>query len=335
MPRSTSRSGWTTSTAEQLDRDEGGGGIHPAIAHALCAFPAVLARRAAGPIQLILGRRLAGEAPNAWRSSCLTGDGFPFELAFCTGDDRLRFTIEPGYEDLDPHTRLDLAGELIRTLGEEQLPLEVLEDFRAIQAGAPLEYGAWIGCRVGSDRMGVKLYVEIPDGWTGTSLRHAAPVLPDRVVVPRMTAYTPSTGAFEVYFRVPSLEPRHLPAVLAPAGMEVHAPWLVGLIEEAYGHVVRGRLPGPSVGVSYVAEPGRSRVTLHFYARALWGSDARIRRGWPRLATALGWDDQAYLQVTRPLAERESWRTFHGLVGISLDAPPRITVSIGVRPVMP
>jgi hypothetical protein len=117
--------------------------------------------------------------------------------------------------------------------------------------------------------------------------------------------------------------------------MEAHASWLVEFVEEAYGHTVRGRLPGPSVGVSYVAGAESSLATLHFYARALWGSDARIRQGWSRLASRSGWDPETYLRATWPLAGRESWRTFHGLVGITLEAPPRVAVSIGVRPLTP
>jgi hypothetical protein len=332
--RPTWRSGSTSSAAEQR-LDLAGAGVADAIGHALAAFPPGLARRAAGLIRLVLGGRLASDRADAWRACRLTGDGFPFELAFCTGDDRLRFTVEPDDGGLDPRTRLDVAGELARVLDQEPLPPEVLDEFRAMQAGASLAWGTWIGCRVGAEHTAVKLYAEVPPGAKNASPRARRPALTDRIVVPRMLAYTPSTRAFEAYFRVPSLEPRHLPAVLAPAGMEAHASWLADFVQDTYGHAIRGRLPGPSVGVSYVVGPARGRVTLHFYARALWGSDARIRRGWSRLAAGLGWDDQAYLRVTRPLAARESWRTFHGMVGITLDEPPRIAVSIGVRPVVP
>jgi hypothetical protein len=331
--RPTWRSGSTTSAAEQLDLGETG--VPRAIGQALAAFPAGLARRAAGSIRMVLGGRLASGRAGAWRASRLTGDGFPFELGFCTGDDRLRFTVEPDDGGLDPRTRLDVAAELAEAVDQAPVPPRVLDDFRAIQAGASLAYGAWIGCRVGAERTAVKLYAEVPPGGKHASLGALGPALTDRIVVPRMLAYSPATLAFEAYFRVSSLEPRHLPAVLAPAGMEAHASWLADLVQDTYGHAVRGRLPGPSVGVSYIAGPARARCTLHFYARALWGSDARIRRGWSRLARGLGWDDQAYLRVTRPLAARESWRTFHGLVGISLEEPPRIAVSIGVRPVVP
>jgi hypothetical protein len=307
--------------------------IHPAIDYALSAFPPRIARQAEGPIRLMLGDGLTSETSDARGSSRLTGDRFPFEIAFCTADDRLRFTIEPGASDLDPRHRLEVASELMREMSES-VPPDVLDDLCAMQSDRPLTYGAWIGCRVDGEGMALKLYAEVPPGGQTAGL-YPAPRLSDRTVVPQILAYTPATQEFESYFRVASLEPRHLPAVLAPAGIETQSQWLVGFVEEAYGYVVRGRLPGPSVGISYAAGPTRRRVTLHFYARAIWGSDARIRRGFSRVASACAWDERAYLHVTAPIAARESWKTFHGLFGITLEQSQPISLSIGVRPVKP
>jgi hypothetical protein len=280
----------------------------------------------------MLGERFARGCSDAWRSSRLTGDGFPFEIAFSTADDRLRFTLEPGGHDLDPHQRLDRASELMNLLSDDPVPPNVLQQSRAMQLAAPLKFGAWVGCRISEEGAAFKLYAEVPPGRL-SSLNDLPLTLSDRTIIPRMFAYSPATGVFESYVRVPSLEPHHLPAVLAPAGLEAQAPWFINFIEEAYSHVVRGRLPGPSVGVSYVTERGSTRITLHFYARALWGSDARIRRGFSRVARAFDWDTERYLEMTAPMATRESWRCYHGIFGITLSRFLPTSLTIGLRPI--
>ena len=322
------------SVADIVTDDATGVSIQPAIDHALSTCGLPIARRAEDTMRVLLAERLASSEPGAWRSSRLTGDGFPFEIAFCTTDDRLRFIVEPGSHDLEPHQRLDVASELISLLSDDQIPADVLNELRAMQSEAPLQYGAWIGCRVSEERTAFKLYAEVPPGRT-LPIDCAPLELSDRRIVPRMLAYSPAKGEFESYVRVPSLEPCHLPAVLALAGMEAKTAWLIEFLEDAYGYAMRGRLPGPSVGVSYVRKPEPDAITLHFYARALWGSDARIRRNFARLAQNLGWDASAYLELTEPIATGESWQTFHGLVGITLSQSVEMSLTIGLRPVGP
>jgi hypothetical protein len=323
-----------SSVAETLDCDSALGSIDPAIHYALSAFPAAVVDEVTGPIRLMLGQPAARGTAQAVRPSPLTGDGFPVEFAFCTADARLRLTLEPGCAD--SRCRLDAASDLIRRMSTDAIPSEVLDALRAMQSPGQLAYGAWIGCRVGRDGMAFKLYAEVPPGGRMASISPAIPTLADSIaVVPRMLAYTPATQAFEAYFRAPSLEPRYLPAVLAPAGIEGQTQPLINFLEDAYGYCIRDRLPGPSVGISYVTDPERSRITLHFYARAIWGSDARIREGFTRVARAFAWNERPYLHVTRPIAARESWQTFHGLLSVTLDESQQVSLSIGVRPVLP
>jgi len=308
--------------------------IQPEIDYALSASGLRTARRAEDTIRVLLAERLASSEPGAWRSSRLTGDGFPFEIAFCTADDRLRFIVEPGRHDLDPHQRLNVASDLIGLLIDDQIPADVLNELRVLQFDAPLRYGAWIGCRISEERTAFKVYAEVPPE-RSLPFDYAPLELSDRRIVPRMLAYSPAKREFESYVRVPSLEPCHLPAILAPVGLEAKAAWLIEFLEDAYGYAIRGRLPGPSVGVSYVREPGLGAITLHFYARALWGFDARIRRNFARLAQSFDWDPSAYLELTEPIATRESWQTFHGIVGITLSQSGETSLTIGLRPVGP
>jgi hypothetical protein len=317
------------------------GAIDPAIDHALSAYPSALARRAVAPIRFSLGGSLGCRRSARCRSR-LTGDGYPFELSFSGADqERLRFTAEPidvGGSDgasVAPSSRLSRARALLDAIGEDPGENDVWEALAETQAGLACAFGAWIGGRVERDATTFKVYVEIPAGACMPQICPAGPALSDRSVVPRMAGYTPSTGALESYFRIASLEPEHLVGVLDAAGMGARAGALVAFIEHAYGYRLRGRLPGPSVGVSYVSGPS-PRVTLHLYARSIWGSDARIRQGFARLFAEYGRDAETYLKVTQPIQARESWHTFHGLLGFTLDpALAQITPSIGLRPVAP
>jgi hypothetical protein len=307
--------------------------MHPAIAQALSAVPAELAGRAEGVIAALLGERRADPSPDAWRGSRLTGDGFPFEFGFSTADARLRFTLEPGRAATGADTRLDLAVHEIDRLSGEQVPDGVVRSLAAMQAERSLRFGAWIGCRVGERDTTYKLYAEVPPDPPSSRLFDRPVALLDRAVTPRMVSYTPATLTSEWYVRVESMEPRHLAAVLAPARQEAESSRLIDILEDAYGHRIRGRLPGPSVGVSYLTRGGPPIVTLHFYARAIWGSDARIRAGFVRIARVQGWDPGTYLDVTAPMANREDWRTYHGILSVTLSPRAEPSFAIGVRPI--
>lgn len=308
------------------------GPIHPAIDHALAAFPAAEARQAAAAIRHACGIRIASPEADAWKGSRLTGDGFPLELAFCTADARLRFTVEPGGRATALTSRLDAAATVAAMVGGAVMPPHVLAGLRAIQEDAALLYGAWLGCRIGPRGTDCKVYSEVPHG---APLHLESLVLAGREATPRIVGCDLASGALEAYCRVRSLEPRHLPAVLDLAGAGSRAAWLLEFLEDAHGYRIAGRLPGPSVGVSFVRHAEHPRVTLHFYARSFWGSDGGIRRGFARVAQATGWDGSTYLRVTEPIAQRDEWRTHHGLFGVTLDAAQRLSLSIGVRPIAP
>jgi hypothetical protein len=316
--------------------------IDPAIDNALTAYPRDVADSARPLIASLLEG--AFEVDGHRFHSRLTGDGFPLELAFSTADqDRLRFTVETAPTEnraavsceSAARRRLSKSREWLDALGEPGSP-DVWNALAELQRGGSLTYGAWVGARVDRSRTAGKVYVEVPEGARLPAVAPAGSRLPDRVVVPRMLGYSPSAGVVESYFRIASLEAEHLVGLFAPANLAPLVGSLLDLVEQAYGYRLRGRLPGPSVGVSYATYPRGQRVTLYFYARSLWGSDRRIRTAFARLAGERDWNADLYLAVTEPMASRESWKTFHGLVGLTLDASSdRIELSIGVRPVVP
>jgi hypothetical protein len=313
-----------------------------ALQRALDVYPAGLADRADSALRSCLRERLASDERRAWTSSSLTGSGFPVELTFTTGDDRLRYTVEPGFPDQAPRDRFETALRLVEQLSGAVVPDDWCGAWREAQRHQALRFGAWIGGRHGGGD-GIqplddayKLYVELPGDVTPGPERFTFPIphLPDRVPSPRMVAFIPGSAQIEAYYRISSLAPYHLPRVLAPCGLETRAGEMLDVLTEAYGHALRERLPGGSVGVSYAmtgsAEP-RS-VTLFFFGRVFWGGDARIRERFGALSRAMGWDDERYQRITEPIGSRRTCATQHGIFGVTLTRDGQCHLSIGVRP---
>lgn len=304
--------------------------LHPAIEFALDAYDAGTAAAARAVIRALLSERLARDGMGAWDGSRLTGDGFPFELAVDTQDERLRFTVEPGAAALDPRRRLALA--IARTSEAGAIPPAMAEALASLQIAGPLAYGAWIGARVGEHGVAYKIYAEAPPhACAGAPLAMEAP--PSAIL--RVLAYAPGSGEAEHYFRVATPDSEGLCALLRIASLEHCAPWLWEFVESAAGRSFAARLPGTSVGISYAGPPARRKATLFLYAGALWGADADIRIGFARVADALGWDAARYLRITAPLCANLSWRTRHGMLGVRFDAAMQPSLSLGVRVVAP
>lgn len=324
------KSVWVTNTLDGVDT------LHPALEQALAVFPDGVARRAAAALRMMLHERMATGDARAWSSSKLTGDGFPVEFAFTTADDRLRYTVEPASWQDSPQRRLDMAIDLLSALASSTIDEEMISRWRRAQSQGRLHYGAWLAGRHGPVDGEYKIYVEAPDTDAGDSLPgvYPRPRLPDRAPKMRMVAYSPDAKQHEVYYRIQSLAPYHMPRVLAPCGLEARSQELLSYLTEAYGHALGERLPGASVGVSYAlcsqAEP--HSVTLFFFARVFWGADARIRQMFGRCSRAMNWDDSRYQQITAELVSHHTWMTQHGILGVTLARDGRLYLSIGVRP---
>jgi hypothetical protein len=306
---------------------------HPAIARALRAYPDGVRGTAEASLGAVLRERVAADGARAWSGSRLTGDGFPLEVNFATTDQRLRCTVEPASVDCPPRERFQAALRTLASLAGQPVPEDVADTLRRTQLGDGLRFGAWLGCRYGPGAAEYKLYAEAAPDATAPPELAVSPRLPDRAVRLRMLAYTPGSARFEPYFRVPSLEPHHLPRLLAPAGLEGRTGELLAFVAEAYGFPLSGRLPGDSVGLSYaMASTGDiGAVTLFFFARVFWGSDARIRERFGAVAGGLGWDTRPYRAVTVGATGRGR-NTCHGILGITLCRDGGLALSIGVRP---
>jgi hypothetical protein len=309
-----------------------------AIQRALAAFPEDVAARAATTLRVILHERLIASDPHSWTTSTLTGDGFPVELTFTTADDRLRYTVEPLSWQDTPQRRLEVAILLVNWLAASTVPDEIANSWRRAQQRGSLRYGAWLGGRHGFTEQDdeFKLYVERPDDGevqTG-SVQIPRPRLSDRAVTLRMVAFSPVSERHEAYYRIPSLAPHHLPRVLEPCGLESRSRDLLDFLTDAYGHSIRERIPGASVGVSYTTtatgEP--LSVSLFLFARVFWGADSRIRERFGQHARTIGWDDSRYQPITTALESHHTWTTQHGILVVTLARDGQFHLSIGVRP---
>jgi hypothetical protein len=319
------------------------GALPSALQRALAEFPEEVAERAGAALRVCLHERLTAADAREWSTSVLTGSGFPVELTFTTADHRLRYTVEPASWRDTPQRRLDVAMRLVSSMAEAAVPEDASRAWHHAQRRDGLRYGAWLGGRHGTGGdTGLqtddeyKLYVELPavgEAGIGSGIS-PGPRLPDRATTVRMVAYAPATQRYETYYRIPSLAPYHLPRVLAPCGLEPCSHELLSYVTEAYGHVLRERFPGASVGVSYSMQAGGEpqSVTLFLFARVFWGADARIRERFGSLARAMGWDDSRYQQITAALASHHTCTTHHGIFGVTLTRDKRLHLSIGVRP---
>lgn len=316
--------------------------LHPAIRAALDAHPAAAAARARTALAVLMRDRSTATCPQAWSSSRLTGDGFPFEIAFATIDGDLRYTAEAAGPAIAPGGRLAAALDRLRKLGTV-VPAQAIALTRRLQTAGRMTYGAWVGGRHDPIRDDYKLYIEVPGGDAACRSGSLEPIgmrpprLPDRSPMLRMVSYASAAKRWEAYYRIRSATADHLPRLLAPCGLEARAKELADFLADAYGQPFRDKLPGASVGASYATtSDGKASVfTMFFYGRVFWGSDARIRRKFRHWADRAGWDATAYERVTAPLASRDGWTTHHGLLGFSVAEAGPVALSIGVRPVGP
>jgi hypothetical protein len=308
------------------------------------------AGRASLALRVLLRRSYSTDASNTWNSSRLTGDGFPVEFSFTTGDTQVRYTADPGGSDLPAQERLGEALGLMAELGEPVADPGVLGYLAACQQqrAEALRYGAWVGGRHPVHGAGVhplardrfKLYGEVPEQELEShrsfidGFLKFPPRLYQSAAQLTIIATEPASGRIELYLRTRQLELVDLPLLLEAAGLRQRAGELIAFVEEAYAHRLEGRIPGGSAGISYAFIPGSSEViiTLYLFTRMLWGGDSRIRRSFSgRLKTAEV-NPEAYRELTASLASRDVYQTFHGLLGFSIAPSASIQLSLGVRP---
>lgn len=301
-----------------------------AIRSGIAGFPVLQAHRAETAISRAIGTSI--DDPALWWSSGLTGDGFPFELSFTTADDDLRWTLDVSAR-LPEGQRLFAARAALARLEADPGG----DALARLQPGlSERVFGAWIGGRHGTDGDRYKLYLDWQDDPASQEVLRKfglpRPRFLPKLTVP-MVALGPGTQRSEVYYRAEP-PPEALINILAPANLGHRAEAAKALIEQTWGNRLRDRLPGGRIGISYsVSAPGAEpQITLFFFARSLWGGDARIRERMRALIGAAGRDDRAYKAATLPIKSRNTAKTRHGLVALGI-GETSFSWGIGLRPV--
>ena len=276
----------------------------------------------------------------AWEFSRLTGDGFPVEFVFSTQDDDIRYTCEVAGPETAESERLGRAEHLLVEMGSVAPDPSQMDFLRAAQATGPLTWGTWVGGRHGPRDDSYKLYVECPaasgsvaDRWI-ERLAGSRDLLQRRATALRIAAYEPARSRMEFYFKTEDLEPGEVGALLRRFGLGARQGELLDLIAQAWGRPIRDRLPVGNSGFSIAAPLAGvcHAFSLHFYARSVFGGDARIRRRLLELARKMRWNLGAYAECSAPLAQRDDARTLHGIVSFTVADGREPVLQVGLRP---
>src|ERR1700756_2513390 len=108
--------------------------------------------------------KLSPQGEGAWTGGLLNRTGAPLEFSFGTCSPDLRYTVEVGGPQTLPERRLDVAESLLAELGAPRNGDGVCTQFREIQQGADLQFGAWLGVRHRRSERATsfKIYAEVP-----------------------------------------------------------------------------------------------------------------------------------------------------------------------------
>ena len=255
-------------------------------------------------------------------NSILTGDGFPLVCTFTTADCALRWTADLSPEG-DNRRRADLTvqafGRLTGTAFDLPHP-------------GTASFGAWLGGRVGCDgELSFKLYKEPgdSDGCGPLNMPSLAGFQPKL----RMIGYGAEQDVREYYYRFEDSTPYLLKCLMAIAEQSHRFRDVMELIERNARRPTDSALPGRAIGASFAFVNGGSLplLTIYFFARALWGSDAAIRRRFIPILQAAGQRTKPYAQASAPIGARRKLHTLHDMAALTI-APDGHAWSIGLRP---
>lgn len=314
---------------------------HPAVERALALAQGCYERETAGAraaLRVLLDAHTA--TVDGFSGSTLSMDGFPVEFAFSSADAALRYTVDPAPPGSDPAARVDTALALLSSLATPATLFNRLAVVRQMQAGSPLQFGAFIGGRHQAATSRHKLYLEIPEAGTSAAEALATeligkpktlPKLPQRI---EMIGLDPVSKRTEFYSRIQNMIATDLTSLLWRADLTARYGELIALLSACLPVPIWRELPGTLFGFSYsVSETGGPLIfTLYTHARSLFGGDGATRTRILGLGRERGWDFDFYERLTEPLAIRDSAITSHTMFGITLTAEAPIAVTFGVSP---
>jgi len=215
----------------------------------------------------------------AWRFSRLMAGGSPIEFVFSTKDAALRYTVEVAGPELSEHARVDAACDLLGRLGHTVPASELVREWRSLQAGFSLKWGAWLGVRYGPTGESVKIYVEAPRGMTSSTVPEAArPPLPGSRL--HMIGYEPALGRKELYFSRVLTDRRELETLLQLVEGSAQRQALLAAFTDICGMPVDSLLRWITLGYSIASQGEIESLALALFVRtkAVVGGAPALRR---------------------------------------------------------
>jgi hypothetical protein len=316
----------------------------PVLVHALDIFAEeapLPTERAARALNILLaGVDTSPWQEVAWVFSRLTGDGFPVEFSFVSNEASLRYTVEIAGPEQDTAGRLDLAEQLLASLCAPSLSAEMGKMLHGVQKGQELDFGVWVGGRHSADEDRYKLYVETPRAGTAITEQIVQRFLGEKSLLPKrapqlvMLGHEPGSARIELYFRIGRLEEWELALLLQRAQLATRQEELLNLVERAHGHSVRQVLPGNNLGCSFSIslEGGPLLFSLFAYARSIFGGDKWTRQWLIEQEDVGRWNQRSYARLSASLAQRNNWRTLHGIVSFVVPPQGPLLWHIGLCP---
>lgn len=275
-----------------------------------------------------------------WRLSSLTATGFPAEFTFTSANDGFRCTVEVARHSVPASARLQLAAEAMTVAGGDVPDPAIIEQFDQMQAGAQLNFGAWLGLRI-SDHgvVSSKLYVEVPEarpaqfqGWAHSAVG-SAPALPGRTKSLRMIGYIPSQGRLETYYSIRDLRPWELAALMQPIGLSHRAHDVRSAFEATLRRPLHQAFPSPIMGFSYASSQWEQpSFSLYGFCEHLFASESATRHRILAHLDRRGQKMAGYDAASRPFANDTGRAKFHGLFGFACDEKSDLIAHIGLTP---
>jgi hypothetical protein len=265
----------------------------------------------------------------AWRFSRLMAGGSPVEFVFSTRDAALRYTVEVAGPEMSEHARVDAACELLERLGHTVPASELVREWRNLQAGLALKWGAWLGVRYGPTGESVKIYIEVPRGIGASTVPKAArPPLPGSRL--HMIGYEPALGRKELYFSRVLTDRRELETLLQVVERSDQRQALLAVFTDICGMPVDSLLRWVTLGYSITRQGESESVALALFvrAKAVVGGATVLRRKLLKWQSKSGSGIGPYRDLVGPIPDQ--YLPDHGILTLGPGTRGDLDLRVGI-----
>jgi hypothetical protein len=265
----------------------------------------------------------------AWRFSRLMAGGNPIEFVFSTKDAALRYTVEVAGPELSEHARVDAACDLLRRLGHTIPASELVREWRNLQAGCALKWGAWLGVRYGPTGESVKIYVEAPRGMRASTVPKAIrPPLPGSRL--HMIGYEPALGRKELYFSRVLTDRHELETLLQLVEWSDQRQMLLAAFTDICGMPVESLLRWVTLGYSIACQGETESLApaLFVRAKAVVGGAPALRRKLLKWQVQSGSWSGPYRDLVGPIPDQDL--PDHGILTLGPGTRGDLDLRVGI-----